>query len=110
MVVMDDVSEEYISLFNLVRDNPDFLLSEDHMVDRNCLSEEVRQCLRQFHEAGFVHGDIRDTNIMMKRGGFNGGFFLVVDYDSCGKITLLSYTVRRQSGSERLQCSRLIPF
>lgn len=86
MVVMDDVSEEYISLFNLVRDNPDFLLSEDHMVARNCLLEEVRQCLRQFHEAGFVHGDIRDTNIMVKRGGFNGGFFLVVDYDSCGKI------------------------
>jgi hypothetical protein len=87
MVVMDDVSED-ISLFNLVRDNPD-LLTEEHLVARNCLSEEVGQCLRQFHQAGFVHGDIRDTNIMvktMKRGGFNDGSFLVVDYGSCGKI------------------------
>jgi len=47
--------------------------------------------LRQFHQAGFVHGDIRDTNIMVKTlimnwGGFSDGSFLVIDYDSCGKI------------------------
>jgi RIO-like serine/threonine protein kinase len=69
-------------LFDLLRDNPD-LLSEEHTAARNRLSEKVKKCLEQFHEAGFVHGDIRDTNIMVKTlkgGGFNDGSFLVVDY------------------------------
>jgi len=88
MVVMDDVSEEYISLFDLIRDNLD-LLSEEHLGARNSLSDKIRQCLWQLHQAGFVHGDIRDTNIMVKPrkwGGLNDGSFLVVDYDSCSKI------------------------
>ena len=93
MVVMDDVSEDYVSLFNLIRDNLD-LLSEEHLGARNFLSEKVRQCLRQFHQAGFVHGDIRDTNIMvktLKQGGFTDGSFLVVDYDSSGKVKQVRY-------------------
>ncbi|KAJ3499972.1 hypothetical protein NLJ89_g9993 [Agrocybe chaxingu] len=100
MVVMDDVSEEYISLFNLIRDNPDFL-SEEHLGARNCLSEKVGQCLRQFHQAGFVHGDIRDTNIMvktLKRGG-NDGSFLVVDYDSSGRIKQARYPLNLNTTS-----------
>jgi len=40
MVVTDDVSEEYVSLFNLVRDNL-VLLSEEHLVARNCLSDNA---------------------------------------------------------------------
>lgn len=97
MVVMDDVSGEYVSLFDfkLVRDNVD-LLSE---VARNCLSEKVRQRLQQFHQAGFVHGDIRDTNIMVKRVGFNDGSFLVVDYDSCGKIEQVRYPLNLNTTS-----------
>ena len=72
MVVMDNVSDKYVSLGSC-----------------NLLSEKVRQCLWQFHQAGFVHGDICDTNIMVKtlnRGGFNDWSFLVVDYDSCGAM------------------------
>jgi hypothetical protein len=98
MVVMDDVSEEYISLFNLVRDNP-VLLSEAHLVARNRLSEKVGQCLQQFQEAGFVHGDIRDTNIMVKQGGFNDGSFLVVDYDSCGLTKQVRYPLNLNTQS-----------
>ena len=101
MVVMDDVSKEYVSLFNLVQDNP-VLLSEEHLVARNCLSEKVRKCLRQFHKAGFVHGDIRDTNIMVKtleRGGFNDGSFLVVDYDSCGITKQVRYPLNLNTTS-----------
>ena len=66
MVVMDDVGDEYVSLFNLIRDDRS-LLSEENLSSRNLLSEKVGQCLRQFHHAGFVHGDIRDTNIMVKK-------------------------------------------
>ena len=110
MVVMDDVDDEYVSLFNLIRDNPS-LLSEEHLGSRNLLSEKVGQCLRQFHQAGFVHGDIRDTNIMVKKiliqDGFNDGLsFLVVDFDSCGEMKQVRYplnlnttTVQRPEGA-----------
>ncbi|KXN90928.1 hypothetical protein AN958_03203 [Leucoagaricus sp. SymC.cos] len=101
MVVMDDVSEEYVSLFNLIRDNLD-LLSKEHLGARKLLSEKVRQCLRQLHQAGFVHGDIRDTNIMVKtlsQGGFKDGSFLVVDYDSCGKIKQARYPLNLNTTS-----------
>jgi len=101
MVVMDDVSEEYVSLFNLIRDNLD-LLSGEHLGARNFLSEKVKQCLRQFHQAGFVHGDIRDTKIMvktLKRGGFSDGSFLVIDYDSCGKIKQMRYPLNLNTTS-----------
>jgi RIO-like serine/threonine protein kinase len=101
MVVMDDVSEEYVSLFNLIRDNPD-LLSEEHLGVRDFLSDKIRQCLQQLHQAGFVHGDIRDTNVMvktLKQGGFNDPPFLVVDYDSCGKIKQVRYPLNLNTTS-----------
>jgi len=103
MVVMDDVSKEYVSLFNLIRDNLD-LLSEEHLGARTFLSEKVTHCLRQFHQAGFVHGDIRDTNIMVKtldQGGLSDGSFLVVDYDSCGKIKQVRYPLNLNTTSVR---------
>jgi hypothetical protein len=99
MVVMDDISDEYVSLFKLVRDNRG-LLSEA----RNLLSEKVGQCLQQ---AGFVHGDIRDTNIMVKalnRGGFNDGSFLVVDYDFCGKMKQVRYPFALNTTSLVISC------
>jgi hypothetical protein len=103
MVVMDDVSDEYVSLFDLIRDNPS-LLSEEHLGSRNLLSEKVGQCLRQFHQAGFVHGDIRDTNLMAKtldQGGFNDGSFLVVDYDSSGEMKQVRYPLNLNTTSVR---------
>jgi len=101
MVVMDDVNDEYVGLFNLIRNNLS-LLSERHLGSRNLLSEKVGQCLRQFHQAGFVHGDIRDTNIMVKtlnQGGFNDGSFLVVDYDSCGEMEQVRYPLNLNTTS-----------
>ena len=40
MVAMDDVSEEYISLSNFIRDDLDLLL-EEHLGARISLSEKV---------------------------------------------------------------------
>ena len=48
MVVMDDVSEEYVSLFKLLQDNP-ILSSKEHLGSCKLLLEEVGQCLQQFH-------------------------------------------------------------
>lgn len=108
MVVMDGVSKEYVSLFNLLWDNAG-LLSVGHLDARNVLSTQIRQCLRQFHQAGFVHGDICNTNILVTTldwGGFNDGSFLLVDYDLCSKQKEVRYpfnlnttTVRRPKGA-----------
>jgi hypothetical protein len=101
MVVMDDVSEEYVSLFSLIQDNLD-LLSEAHLGARNSLSDKIRQCLQQFHQAGFVHGDVRDTNVMVKtlnRRGFNDESFLVVDFDSCGELKQVRYPLNLNTTS-----------
>ncbi|PPQ82207.1 hypothetical protein CVT26_009201 [Gymnopilus dilepis] len=64
MVVMADVSENYESLFSFLKSNAEYQLAEEHLEARNALSDKVRACLAEFHQAGFVHGDLRDTNVM----------------------------------------------
>ena len=105
MVVMDDVSNDYISLFNFIQDNPD-LLSKDNEGTRNLFLQSVRDCLIQLHQAGLVHGDIRNTNIMVKIVGLDNLSFLLVDYDSSGEIPQVRYpldlnisTVKRPEGA-----------
>lgn len=90
MVVMKDVSQRFISLF-------DFKLSHgSKLSDDTCdgFSNKVENCLKQFHQAGFVHGDIRDTNIMVTKPpeneddieqSFKDTTFLLVDFDYCGR-------------------------
>ena len=54
------------------------------MLVTHSLLKNVRQCSGQLHQGGFVHGDIRDTNIMVKtlaQGGFGDGSFLPRDFD-----------------------------
>lgn len=89
MVIMDDVSEKYTNLFDTIQNKEDSFSDEQ----RSSLSEEIRRCLGEFHLAGFVHGDIRNTNIMVKRHGFDevDGSFLLVDYDFCGKAQEVRY-------------------
>jgi len=85
MVVMDDVSDDYISLFNFIQDNPD-LLSKDNEGTCNLFMQMVRDCLIKLHQAGLVHEDVRNTNIMVKKTGLDDLSFLLVDYDSGGEI------------------------
>jgi hypothetical protein len=61
MVVMDDVGNDYISLFNFIQDNPDLLLKGNEGT-RNLFLQTVRDGLIQLHQAGLVHGDVRNTN------------------------------------------------
>ena len=105
MVVMDDVSNDYISLFNYIQDNPD-LLSKDNEGTRDLFLEKVRDCLIQLHQAGLVHGDVRNTNIMVKAVGLDDPLFLLVDFDSGGEIQQVQYaldlntsTVKRPEGA-----------
>ncbi|PPQ70836.1 hypothetical protein CVT26_014041 [Gymnopilus dilepis] len=106
MVVMENVSGDYISLFNLVQHNSDFRTADLYQDARDALSSKVGEALAKLHQAGLVHGDIRNTNIMVKAQNMNGfndvSSFLIVDFDSSGKIgdakypyTLNTVSVRR---------------
>ena len=41
------------------------------------------------HQAGYVHGDLRDTNIMIREGAKRG--FMLLDFDWAGKIGEIRY-------------------
>jgi len=92
LVVMDDISNDYVSLFNFIRANPN-ILSEHNQATRNSLSEKIRECLTELHQAGFVHGDVRNSNIMVKVVGDDdlSFSFSLVDYDSSGEIRKVRY-------------------
>ncbi|KAF8131371.1 hypothetical protein EV363DRAFT_1165249, partial [Boletus edulis] len=58
---------------------------------------DIARTLDRFHSSGFVHGDIRDVNIMVSKSGPMK--FMFVDFDWSGKINEARYPscVNRQS-------------
>jgi len=42
----------------------------------------IMQKIGSLHQAGYVHGDIRNTNVMVQKDGEKG--FLLVDFDWVG--------------------------
>ena len=46
--------------------------------------DDIAQTLSTFHRANFVHGDIRDVNIMASKTGNKQ--FMIVDFDWAGKV------------------------
>jgi hypothetical protein len=75
MVIMDTLDMEY-KPFN------------KHAVPaRTC--EDMKERLVELHQAHFVHGDIRDVNIMTRKDGKPG--FMLVDFDWSGTIGKVRY-------------------
>jgi hypothetical protein len=50
------------------------------------MTPEETTCL---HQTGYVHGDLCDTNIMVRKNGQSG--FMLVDFDWVGKIGEVCY-------------------
>lgn len=87
MIVMANVSKEYVSLSTLD-------LHDKHLDSCKALSENIWQCLQTFHLAGFMHGDVHNTNIMVKKQDQDGSIdslFLLVDFDFSGKHVQVQY-------------------
>jgi serine/threonine protein kinase len=80
MVVMDDIGEEYIDLHIFVEDHPEIRSSSAY----TDLKDNIRRFLEKMHQAGWVHGDLRSTNVMVKKSGLDGSF-LFIDFDWSGK-------------------------
>ncbi|CAA7265766.1 unnamed protein product [Cyclocybe aegerita] len=101
MIVMDDTREEYEDLFEFISGHSDQLDDDS----RNSLLDSLKASLSQFHQANYVHGDMRNSNIMVKKSGLDGSF-LLVDFDWSGTIGEVRYplninnvTVTRPSGA-----------
>jgi hypothetical protein len=75
MVVMDFIDDMYHDLSN------SFVKAS--------FQPEVEEKVIGLHQEGFVHGDLRDTNIMVKRNGTPG--IMLVDFDWAGVIGEVRY-------------------
>jgi len=75
IVVMDFINDVYHDL----GDSP----------TKASFETEVRESVTKLHQAGFVHGDIRNTNIMVKKNGSPG--IMLVDFDWAGVIGDVRY-------------------
>ena len=84
MVVMDAVDKEYIDLSKLDKSarTPDLL-------------EKIRAKLSHLHQEGYVHGDVRDTNVMVRPDGKG---FMLVDFDWSGEIGEVRYPINIVKG------------
>jgi serine/threonine protein kinase len=52
------------------------------------LLDKIKDKLVRLHQEGYVHGDVRDVNIMVEQ---NGSDFMLLDFDWAGKITKVRY-------------------
>ncbi|KAL9716775.1 hypothetical protein Ac2012v2_001227 [Leucoagaricus gongylophorus] len=80
MVVMDDVSHQYCEI-------------ERRPLEKN-VYKAVQQALVELHGEGFVHGDLREANIMVKRDGVDSEGLhdiILVDFDWAGKEGSVRY-------------------
>ncbi|KAH0834040.1 hypothetical protein J3R83DRAFT_11293 [Lanmaoa asiatica] len=53
--------------------------------------EEIRNQLNRLHNGDFVHGDVRDVNIMVREGTSMTLQFMIIDFDWAGKINVARY-------------------
>ena len=82
MVVMEDLSaEDYIDLFKSS-------LAPDREV---AVQKRLNQVLVQIHQQGYVHGDLRNVNVMVTNGPTPA--VMLVDFDWAGKIGEARYPI-----------------
>jgi serine/threonine protein kinase len=91
IVVMDFIEDEYHNL--------------ETSPDKASFESEVRVSVESLHEAGFVHGDIRSANIMVKKDGSPG--IMILDFDWAGLAGQVKYPmgvndidIRRPNGAQ----------
>jgi hypothetical protein len=83
MVVMEMIGEDYCRL-------SDFPPPYSHY-------EDITRKLTSLHQENYVHGDVRNTNIMVKKDGVQG--FKLVDFDWSGRIGEIRYPMNVYRGS-----------
>ncbi|KAJ6513424.1 hypothetical protein C8R45DRAFT_1154720 [Mycena sanguinolenta] len=79
MVVMQDLSEEYQTLSELKSARAPNVAK---------IKQDVRQALSRLHDSGYVHGDVRDVNLLVHKTTSQIKF---VDWDWAGKAGSVRY-------------------
>ena len=51
----------------------------------------VKEALKQLHAAGFVHGDVRASNVLYKVEPDNTVKVMLIDFDESGRVGLAYY-------------------
>ncbi|KAF8076836.1 hypothetical protein FPV67DRAFT_1618798 [Lyophyllum atratum] len=92
MVVMERIDSDYIDYY-------DFRHSSDFDAARApLLHDEIKASVEELHQAGYVHGDMRDVNVMVARNG--DGKSLLVDFDWAGIINEARYPMNVHTASD----------
>ena len=60
------------------------------------LQDLILEEMKLLHQAGYVHGDLHDTNLMVRQDGQLD--FMVVDFDWAGKIDETYYPMNVNTG------------
>lgn len=68
MVVMEAIDDNY----------------EEITAKHRSAIHQIKANLVKLHQAGYVHGDIRNTNVMVRKDGSNG--IMLIDFDWAGEI------------------------
>ena len=94
MVVMRDISSDYMTFWDLL-----------DRTSRIAAMNEAKKAIGTIHAKGFVHGDVRDVNIMVHK--HNSRDIKFVDWDWAGRIGEATYphnvnsqSVARPDGAE----------
>ena len=75
MVVMENISKGHDTLFS----------KQLSMTTKALIADK----LKKFHQAGFVHGDIQDMNIMISNSDEKD--FKIIDFDWAGRVNKARY-------------------
>ena len=80
MVVMDAITDEF------------------SLVDRPSASlyEPIKEKVVALHQQGYVHGDLRDTNVMVRKDG--APELMLFDFDWAGEIGQVRYPINVNRG------------
>ncbi|KAG2055286.1 hypothetical protein BDR06DRAFT_934328 [Suillus hirtellus] len=65
-------------------------LSKMAVVDRQPLKEAITSLIQQLHDEGYVHGDLRDANFVVK----DNKDFMLLDFDWAGPKQETNYPIR----------------
>jgi serine/threonine protein kinase len=83
MIVMEMIGEDYFRLSDSPRPYSHY--------------EDIRERLTCLHQENYVHDDVRNTNILVKKDGVEG--FKLVDFDWSGRIGHVRYPMNVYRGS-----------
>ena len=95
MIVMDDVSANYANTMHDLIAAKSKPARVQPVVPRETAQELVKARLSELHDAGFVHGDVRNVNVLVRNKSATsvppGRDVLLVDFDWAGPIGEATY-------------------